>query len=1044
MTRCTLWIMIIALLVCMELLQTCPSTHGAPTKHLSRDAIETVDLQQSMAQKASVALAQPPNPNPSVLLDTFNSAATLNGPSKKATFTIDQSHRITLIQTYHWNDGRGATPGTVSLREESGKKIGPWRCTGTKGQGGVLCFWDCNPDTVIPPGTYRIVVSPSNSWSYNSTSGGKGFVKVEGVPERITTPVKPEAGARTDLSIRHSKKSQTVSFKDKLMITVPPSLLKNDRVVRVAEIPKEQQLVGDDDLYFLPINAFSVTMGDTHEFQDEIILSFKYKSSDLNPNYSAEEQILAYHWDEKRRMWLPIPCTVLPSEQLVQIRTKHLSFFSTCISGVGLAKAAATVGGVAAVGYIGHYAYEQVWLDVYRSSNFVIYYSKGDVNGTASKVTDAKWWPAGRQANVYTAKHPRYVQDLSRFLEEALAKYQSAGFIPPPTPIEVKINSALIQYKANPAGYEHWHGRIHVNTAMAYSPERVKQVTAHELFHAVQSTDRSVAKWWEESTAEYASCMVAWNLQSFMGGGSTFDIYPKLLGLPMPQTGMVAGGMGEIEYDKSYFVSHIVSKGGNLAGAWRVVAADNGDTSGELNPLDRYLKASGTTLSKVYRDFAGYFLFSPSSPIGGSNPSSDCADLLVTLPAPSKSGIPIPPLTKEFSLPAALTTRLLAVQAPAPLAQQSRKISVDLLAKSSDAYADVYLLKGNTKTAGSSTPIASLERPGDSKVVDVKTADVVFIVVTNSNPTDEGYAKVSLSDYSIQLLVSPSAVKDTQGKLDHTFTATAKSIPATVKKLRYRWDFGDKSQLITGTVTPLGGSLSFKGTHKYPKGGRYTVRVELLDATSNSLKLLAKTSVSVEIIEAAQISVMPTSGEVGQRISIQAKGRGLPKNTSYVWEFGDKSKTVQGKAPAVSHTFASAGRYTVSVKALDASTKLVARGTGVVSISQPVKPITAVVKPIDKTKHLTAVRPAGTDSTTIICDLAGSTQYFVTKKMLNYPDPPFEIGLHDKGTTTIDSIHKDFGPAEYKLYKVNPPKLYMDYLMDKSIGTTLVETLSVN
>lgn len=817
-----------------------------------------------------------------------------------------------------------------------------------------------------------------------------------------------------------------------------------ERVVAVAEVSKEHQLVGDNDLYFFPINAFSVTMEGKHELKDEIILAFRYNAADLNPNYPAEEQIIAYSWDERRGFWSPISCTVDTTQRLVRIRTKHLSFFSAAISGVGLAKAAAAVGAVAAATYIGHAAYEKVWLDVYNTANFRIIYSKADVNAATSKVNDTRWWPAGKSVNVYTAKHPRYVQDLGRFLEEALVRYQTAGFTPPPTPIEVKINSALIGYKGNPAGYEHWHGRIHVNTALAFGTDRLKQVTAHELFHAVQSADRGVAKWWEESTAEYASCMVAWSLPSLMGGGSTFDIYPKLLSLPMTHVGVVASGLGEIEYDKGYFVSYLMSRGGSFAGAWRVVAASSGETNGELRPLDTYLRANGTSLGAAYRNFAGYFLFAPSSPIGATDPAVDSADARVALPAPSAASPPAAPVVKEFIIPAALTTRLLAVSAPLATGQQTRRIVVGLLATSSDTSADVYLLRSNAKAVDSARPVATLEKPGDSATVEMKATDMCYVAITNTHLTDEGMARITLSDFSIQLAISPSAIKDVQGKLDHSFTATAKSIPASVRKIEYRWSFGDTSQPVTGTGTPTQGSVSFTGVHTYPRAGRYAVSVEILDSSSGAAKALARASAHVEILDLAQINPIAATGVAGQVTTIRTSGKGLFGKLSYVWNLGDGSKAVKTATLTVDHLYPSAGRYTVSVKAFDASSKLVAQATGIVTISQPAVPAVGGKQQTQQTRHLSSVRPTGSDSTTVLCDLVGSTQYFVTKKMLNYPDPPFEIGLHDKGTSTIDSVHKDFGPAEYKLYKVIPPKTYMDYLMDKSVGITLVETLSVN
>lgn len=139
---------------------------------------------------------QKANPGSEVLLDTFNTAATLNRPKKSATFTIGRSYRVTLIQTYHWNGGRGAEPGTVSLKHENEQRLGPWQCIGSKGSGSVPCYWTCHPNTVLPEGTYKVLVSPSETWSYNAESDGRGFVRIEGIP--VETAGGPEAIAGTE------------------------------------------------------------------------------------------------------------------------------------------------------------------------------------------------------------------------------------------------------------------------------------------------------------------------------------------------------------------------------------------------------------------------------------------------------------------------------------------------------------------------------------------------------------------------------------------------------------------------------------------------------------------------------------------------------------------------------------------------------------------------------------------------------------------------------------------------------------------------------
>ncbi len=107
-----------------------------------------------------------------------------NGPTAATTFKVTTGWMLTYIQTYHWNSSRGTPkPGFIGVYNERGERFGPWQATGTAGQGGVPnANWEVRPNTVLPPGTYTIVVSLPETWSHNSASGGRGFAVVKGYP----------------------------------------------------------------------------------------------------------------------------------------------------------------------------------------------------------------------------------------------------------------------------------------------------------------------------------------------------------------------------------------------------------------------------------------------------------------------------------------------------------------------------------------------------------------------------------------------------------------------------------------------------------------------------------------------------------------------------------------------------------------------------------------------------------------------------------------------------------------------------------------------
>lgn len=91
-----------------------------------------------------------------------------NGASKPTVFTIDESWMVTEIKTYHWNNGMGVPPGTISLKSSDGITYGPWQAIGLPGQGDVSnAYWVVNPQVVIPAGTYTVIDSDPATWAKN-------------------------------------------------------------------------------------------------------------------------------------------------------------------------------------------------------------------------------------------------------------------------------------------------------------------------------------------------------------------------------------------------------------------------------------------------------------------------------------------------------------------------------------------------------------------------------------------------------------------------------------------------------------------------------------------------------------------------------------------------------------------------------------------------------------------------------------------------------------------------------------------------------------
>ncbi len=145
---------------------------------------DTIAVSEDMASKAKPVHVE------------GNVGAVGNRPTAPSLFTAQEPMLITYVFTYHWNFGRGAKPGTVSLRHSDGTVYGPWQMTGHDGQGGVKnATWDTQPNIVVKAGTYTIVDSDPSTWAQNAESGGRGMCEVRGIPVREVTGTAPGSPA---------------------------------------------------------------------------------------------------------------------------------------------------------------------------------------------------------------------------------------------------------------------------------------------------------------------------------------------------------------------------------------------------------------------------------------------------------------------------------------------------------------------------------------------------------------------------------------------------------------------------------------------------------------------------------------------------------------------------------------------------------------------------------------------------------------------------------------------------------------------------------
>ena len=131
------------------------------------------------------------------VFDNTNGLEVDDGATPPTFSTHGKAYCVTYIQTYHWNSGNGAAPGTLGLRRVSvaaalPRELGPFQAKGSSGQGGAANVnWYADVPTTTPEiidGIYECQDSGESTWSSNKASaaplGGNGFCIVYGVPAR--------------------------------------------------------------------------------------------------------------------------------------------------------------------------------------------------------------------------------------------------------------------------------------------------------------------------------------------------------------------------------------------------------------------------------------------------------------------------------------------------------------------------------------------------------------------------------------------------------------------------------------------------------------------------------------------------------------------------------------------------------------------------------------------------------------------------------------------------------------------------------------------
>ena len=110
------------------------------------------------------------------IFNNGNRSGVGNGVKSNTYFYVGKTTTISSISNYHWNNGKGAQPGKIGLRNYQGTILGTWQSVGSDGMGGVKnANWTVYPNITLQPGIYQITDSEPSTWSQNEGSFGAGF-----------------------------------------------------------------------------------------------------------------------------------------------------------------------------------------------------------------------------------------------------------------------------------------------------------------------------------------------------------------------------------------------------------------------------------------------------------------------------------------------------------------------------------------------------------------------------------------------------------------------------------------------------------------------------------------------------------------------------------------------------------------------------------------------------------------------------------------------------------------------------------------------------
>ena len=216
------------------------------------------------------------------------------------------------------------------------------------------------------------------------------------------------------------------------------------------------------------------------------------------------------------------------------------------------------------------------------------------------------------------------------------------------------------------------------------------------------------------------------------------------------------------------------------------------------------------------------------------------------------------------------------------------------------------------------------------------------------------HAYSSAGTYSVVLTVTDSGSPQQTATSQHSITVTGPP-PALTASFTYSPSSPQTGQQTSFTASSNGGTAPYtfswnfgdgstatgsSATHTYQSTGTFTVVLTVKDTGSPQQTTTTQQSITVTSPPpplATSFTYSPSSPQTGQQVSFAASASGGTSPYSFSWNFGDGSSGVGNSA---THSYQTAGKYTVTLIATDASGQK-ATTTQTITITSPPPPLSA-------------------------------------------------------------------------------------------------------